>query len=511
MSDRWRLRSLIIIGFYLGACCPASAAIRHAFVVGTNTYDNLSFEKQLQKAVNDANGVAVTLQGIGFQVTASENLRRTEFNRAWQGFLTKVAPGDTVAVFLSGHGVQVGGLNYLLPRDVPKFSASDEGLLKDESISLQKLLDDLKARAPRLSLVIVDACRDNPFQLGGGRSVGGLRGLARLNSPPQGSFTIFSAGAGESALDRLPGNDPEPTSVFTRKLLPLLKRSDLTLQNMVVELRNEVSQLARKVGHSQTPAYWDELTGPKVCLAGECRDLKVVGNPPAAPVETAAAIEWKGVAKNSAAELETFIRRHPGTPEADYAKARFAEVRKPLAPPVNVPQPPATPTAATSVVPPPPRPSGPLARVELDGLTVTVDQATRNRDGVAIILRVTNTRQRSVGLAADSSIRSADNQYVTHVASLTGDDGATCYADSIQGLQEFDPIDAKRFGAQGLDKNKVDQAMTSLGASASLTASLAFGRCAASGSARVVFALHRLESENVKRVNISLPSFLVGR
>jgi Caspase domain len=267
----------------LGAALPSQAATRHAFVVGVNTYDNLASDKQLAKAVNDARAVGETLTGLGFNVSRQEDLKRAELNKAWQVFLARVQPGDMVAVFFSGHGVQVGGINYLLPRDVPKLSSGEDGLLRGESISLQQMLDDLKQRRPGLSLVIIDACRKNPFPLPGGKSVGGTRGLARID-PPEGTFVMYSAGAGENALDRLPGPDPEATSIFTRSLLPLLKTPDLKLQDVALQTREAVRKLAATVRHKQTPAYYDEISGPPVCLAGVCRDLVLEQRPPT-PVE----------------------------------------------------------------------------------------------------------------------------------------------------------------------------------------------------------------------------------
>jgi hypothetical protein len=252
----------------------AKAATRQAFVAGVNTYDNLGPDKQLAKAVNDARAVGETLTGLGFTVSRQEDLKRAELNKAWQTFLTRVQPGDMVAVFFSGHGVQVGGINYLLPRDVPKLSSGEDGLLRGESISLQQMLDDLKQRSPGLSLVIIDACRENPFPLPGGKSIGGTRGLARID-PPEGTFVMYSAGAGELALDRLPAPDLEPTSIFTRSLLPLLKTPGLKLQEVALQTREAVRKLASTVRHKQTPAYYDEISGPPVCLAGVCRDVAI--------------------------------------------------------------------------------------------------------------------------------------------------------------------------------------------------------------------------------------------
>jgi hypothetical protein len=94
-------------------------------------------------------------------------------------------------------------------------------------------------------------------------------GLAPLKGePPKGTFIMYSAGAGESALDRLPGNDPDPrNSIFTRKLLPLLGTKGLALHDLARQLRADVLQLASTVPHQQRPAYYDGVIG-KYCLAG---------------------------------------------------------------------------------------------------------------------------------------------------------------------------------------------------------------------------------------------------
>jgi hypothetical protein len=325
------LQSIVVMLFCAMMTTDVTAATRHAFVVGVNTYDNLAPDKQLAKAVNDARAVGETLTGLGFTVSRQEDLKRAELNKAWQSFLARVQPGDMVAVFFSGHGVQVGGINYLLPRDVPKLGSGEDGLLRGESLSLQQMLDDLKQRSPGLSLVIIDACRENPFPLPGGKSIGGTRGLAHID-PPKGTFVLYSAGAGELALDRLPGKDPAKTSVFTRSLLPLLKTPGLKLQDVAVQTREAVRKLAASVPHEQNPAYYDGISGPPACLAG-CRDLAVE--------QSEAAREWKSVDRNSWVGLQSFIERHPGTAEAAIAKALLADLRSASIPlPQQAPKPP---------------------------------------------------------------------------------------------------------------------------------------------------------------------------
>src|SRR5262249_21040408 len=196
-------------------------AKRVALVVGINKYDNLPRERQLHKAINDARAVEAALTSVGFDVIRAEDLGRSAFNRVWQQILNKVGPGDEVAVFFSGHGVEIEGVNYLVPRDIPAVGSGEARRLKNDALSFDEIRRDLAAHGPKLSLFILDACRDNPFADDRGRSIGGSKGLVPVQAE-YGSFIMFAAGAREMALDRLNDTDQAPNSVYTRKLVPLL-------------------------------------------------------------------------------------------------------------------------------------------------------------------------------------------------------------------------------------------------------------------------------------------------
>ena len=267
-----------VFGFLLlvlGASPQAQAAKRVAFVVGIDSYDNLPEQQQLKKAVNDAQAIGEALVGLGYDVQKADNVGRTDFLRQWQLFLNRLEPGDDAAVFFAGHGVEIDGQNFLLPRDVPRVASGEEEVLKGSGLSLAALLDQVRDRHPQVGLYILDACRDNPFVDGKGRGIGGTRGLARIE-PPSGTFIMFSAGAKESALDRLSDNDPNPNSVYTRTLLPRLKASG-RITDIARDVRREVRELAASVAHVQTPAYYDEVVGD-FCPAG-C-DASTAGAPP---------------------------------------------------------------------------------------------------------------------------------------------------------------------------------------------------------------------------------------
>ncbi len=242
-------------------------ATKHAFVVGTDRYANLGSGAQLQRAVNDAKSIAKVLERLGFNVSIVQNASRTDFNKGWQAFLEKLQEGDTAAFFFAGHGVEVEGQNFFLPADVPAIQTGRQELLKRESLSLSELLQDLRGRKPAVSILILDACRDNPFATPGQRGVGAMRGLAGVTSPPEGTFIMYSAAAGETALDRLPESDTNPNSVYTRALLEVIVQPGVGLPEMARSTRERVSAMALRVGHLQRPAYYDGVTG-EFCLAG---------------------------------------------------------------------------------------------------------------------------------------------------------------------------------------------------------------------------------------------------
>jgi formylglycine-generating enzyme required for sulfatase activity len=318
----------------MGLSGVATAQRRIAFVAGTDKYDNLEKTRQLQRAVNDARAVGAAFKNLGFEVLAAENLTRGQFNALWQKFLDSLNAGDTAAIYYAGHGVEIEGLNFLLPRDIPDIKFGRQEQIKRESVSVAELLLDLRSRSPEVALIILDACRDNPLIPEELRSVGGTRGgLAPLKGePPKGTFIMYSAGAGESALDRLPGNDPDrENSIFARKLLPLLGTKGLALHDLARQLRADVLQLASTVPHTQRPAYYDGVIG-RYCLAGCESAAETTKRIEPATIQDRvgeAARVWETL-RNSAnlADLEAFAGRYGDTYFAGIAKTRIDDLKR---------------------------------------------------------------------------------------------------------------------------------------------------------------------------------------
>ena len=233
---------------------PANMAYRKAFVVGIDSYQHIS---KLLTAREDARSMASALGGAGFAVSLHLDLGEKDLRAAWRRFTEQVEGGDEVAVFFAGHGVQVGGLNYLIPADV---AGESERQLRDDSIPLQRILDDMSERKAKLTLAVIDACRDNPFRMAGRNAGASSRGLAPTTAAT-GQMVIFSAGAGQKALDNLGPSDKTRNGVFTRVFVQELKQRGLSIDALARRTRSEVVKLARSIGHEQVPAIYDQVVG----------------------------------------------------------------------------------------------------------------------------------------------------------------------------------------------------------------------------------------------------------
>jgi formylglycine-generating enzyme required for sulfatase activity/uncharacterized caspase-like protein len=337
-----RFQQFIAITCLALTCALASAHAekRVALVIGNDRYANLAANEQLQKAVNDARSVGNALKSIGFDVIPGENLDRRALVAKLDELTQRLAPGDTALFFFSGHGVALDGVNYILPADVPDIAVGQETRLRREALDEPSIIAELTGRGVRIAVVVLDACRNNPFSRPGGRGVGGARGLA----PPQqvqGVFSLYAAANGQTALDRLYDGDPNPNSVFSRVLVPALTRPGVDLATLAIEVREEVARVALIAGHAQQPAYYDQTVGGRVYLNG----TPPAGGQPVAAAVSDAERTW-GLVQNTAslAVLDDYIRRFGDVPiYGPLARARRDEVARQQTAAVAPPVPPAVP------------------------------------------------------------------------------------------------------------------------------------------------------------------------
>jgi tripartite-type tricarboxylate transporter receptor subunit TctC len=323
-----------------GAIVPAHAEKRIALVVGIDRYDNLPPHEQLQKAVNDSRAVGRALTSLGFEVMSGENAGRQALVDKLDAFAQRLSQGDVAFFFFSGHGVALGGVNYILPSDIPDIEANQEIRLARAALNEHDIVSDLQGRGVRVAVVVLDACRTNPFVRTGSKGAGGERGLA---PPPQvkGVFSIYAASAGQAARDRLSESDRNPNSVFSRVLVPALTKPGLDLTALAFDVREEVARVAQSAGYVQEPSYYDGTIGGRVYLAGLPPPGSnggvpgTTGVPPASlPVTGLAPDEttWSYLKDTRDAEqLRRFIREYPSSPHRRDAEDRLKALEQSVA------------------------------------------------------------------------------------------------------------------------------------------------------------------------------------
>lgn len=255
-----RRRLALLLGLACAALFISAAAAeaqrRIAFVVGNGDYRSVA---KLPNALNDASATATVLREAGFDVVPATDATLGGMREALASFIGKVGqagPGTTALVYYAGHAVQLDGSNYLLPVDVrPESSAGIPG----QSLSLSDILRRLDATAAVAKIVILDACRNNPFvsqDLARGLSLHlvdgateGARseaGLARIESR-SGTFVAFATSPGATAADGAGSNSP-----FTQALLRQIREPGLPVEQLFRRIRLDVHDAT---GGQQLP--WD--------------------------------------------------------------------------------------------------------------------------------------------------------------------------------------------------------------------------------------------------------------
>src|SRR5213082_1904028 len=173
--SRWFSLVLAATAALTTFAAPAHAEKRVALVIGNNDYKNVP---KLQKAVNDACTMGDTLKQLGFTVMVAENQNRQAFSQTLLAFDNAVEAGDTAFFFYAGHGFEIAGQNFLLPTDVPAATEGQEELVRDASVLADRVIERLQNKRARTSILVFDACRNNPFEHGHARGGGRWRARA---------------------------------------------------------------------------------------------------------------------------------------------------------------------------------------------------------------------------------------------------------------------------------------------------------------------------------------------
>ena len=244
-------------GFSLASNAQEPARI--ALVIGNSTYSEFS---SLETPGNDARRIAGQLADLGFSVEGGKaqlNLNRKQMLDALEKFYVNARIQRGVALlYYGGHGVAIDGANYLLPTDTPK---SGSNRIEDDAISLDRIMRRIRESGAQFGVLVVDACRTNPFPNSGTR--GDQDGLVPV-SPPRGMAVLYSAEATRPAYDAISsagvqGAKLSPfAQVFSRALSD---HADKEFSLLVQVVREDVEKLAARSGKQQYPAFYNEMGG----------------------------------------------------------------------------------------------------------------------------------------------------------------------------------------------------------------------------------------------------------
>ena len=326
MTARRLTTLLCAAGLVLAAAAfgPASAAKRVALVVGNGNYaaKNLS---ALRNPVSDAGLMARTLETLGFEVQLVTDADQTAMKAAIEAFgkRLKAAKGDSVGLFYyAGHGVEAGGRNYLIPVGAQIESAVE---FEIDAVPARWVLAWMEAAKNRLNMVILDACRNNPF---GGLHRGGNTGLARMDAP-SGSLIAYAAAPGKLAEDGDGKNSPYTTALAATMIEPGLKVEDIFKRVRV--------KVEKATGGKQTPWESSSLRGDFYFAARSVEPD--TPKPPAKKVTTTVtqnktALQLAARAYEAAERTDTIagyrliVEQFPGTVYAGLARERIAKLEE---------------------------------------------------------------------------------------------------------------------------------------------------------------------------------------
>ena len=313
---------LLLVALVLAAfASPASAAKRVALVIGNAAYEQIP---ALKNPKNDAEAVAATLNRLGFHVVKGIDLNHETFAKTVRDFSRDLSGADAAVLFYAGHGLRVNGRNYLAPINAKLESEAD---LDFEMVQLETILTQME-REPRINIVLLDACRDNPLAQNLARSMGTRsaaigRGLARVETGV-GTLIAFATQPDNVALDGEGEHSP-----FTAALLKHMETPGLDIAVLMREVRQDV--IAATSG-KQVPWDHSSLTTDfefNPAAAAAQAPPSPPSSAPQAPARDPALDAWNATKDTESANvLEAFIAKFGDSFYASLARERLAELKK---------------------------------------------------------------------------------------------------------------------------------------------------------------------------------------
>ncbi|MEL6206719.1 MAG: caspase family protein, partial [Pseudomonadota bacterium] len=291
-----RLAACCVIVIGLAAARAVEAEPRLALVIGNGSYSAVT---PLDNPVTDAELLAQSLEDVGFEVTLLTDADLPALSRGIAQFgraLRQAGPEATGLFYFAGHGVQSFGANYLLPVDAELGNAAD---LDFVAVEAQSVLRQMFSARNRTNIVILDACRNNPFEA---MPEFGETGLAEMKAPT-GTFLAYATAPGEVAYDGEGENSP-----FTAALARQMQVPGRTIEDVFREVRVDVLRTTQGL---QTPWDTSSLTA----------EFRFVQTEPEDPADLAAEQLWSGVREsNDPLQIMLYLRGYPNSPYATEAR-----------------------------------------------------------------------------------------------------------------------------------------------------------------------------------------------
>jgi uncharacterized caspase-like protein len=296
-------------------CQPAWAEKRVALVLGNSAYQNVA---QLPNPVNDGAIIAAKLKEAGFDVVDSRHdLPAAETRRALRDFADRSRDADIAVVYYAGHGMEVDGTNYLIPVDAKLERDTD---VYDEAFSLDRVLLAIEP-AKRLRLVILDACRDNPFSKSmkrtlASRAIG--QGLAKIEPSSPNMLIAYSAKAGSTAADGDGKNSP-----FTVALSKYLTEPGLDVRRAFGFVRDDV---LKNTSNRQEPFVYGSLGGEDVPLVPAPAKAAAPSTPAPNPQAEARRDYELALQVGNRDAMSAFLAQYPNGFYANLAKIQLGKL-----------------------------------------------------------------------------------------------------------------------------------------------------------------------------------------
>ena len=258
---------------------------RLALVIGNGAYQTAP----LKNSINDAEDMAATLKKLGFKVILKKNVDQRTMEDTIRYFGRQLRNGGVGLFYFAGHGVQVEGRNYLIPVDAKIESESD---VKYEAVDVGRILGKMEDAENRLNIVILDACRNNPYARAFRSD---QSGLARMDAPT-GSLVAYSTAPGEVAAD-----GPDRNGIFTKHLIQHMMTSNLLIEQVLKRVRIDV---ARQTNGRQIPWESSSLMGDFYFNSNKSTSKTEVGRKSQIPPESASETQMASVSNDNKRNIE---------------------------------------------------------------------------------------------------------------------------------------------------------------------------------------------------------------